>query len=146
MRMTRNSDDANDAIQDALLKSFRAIERFQPGKPFQPWLLRIVSNCCIDLIRHRKGVPESLDNHAHELQDGSIDASETAESKAFGELIRGAVDRLPERYRAIVMMRHFRDMEVNEIAHELNKPEGTIKSWLFRARALLRKDLQVAMG
>jgi RNA polymerase sigma-70 factor (ECF subfamily) len=49
--------------------------------------------------------------------------------------------RLPARYREIVMMRHFRQMEVNEIAAEMHRPEGTVKSWLFRARAMLRKDL-----
>jgi RNA polymerase sigma-70 factor, ECF subfamily len=43
-------------------------------------------------------------------------------------------------------MRHFKHMDVNEIAHALNKPEGTIKSWLFRARALLKKDLQVVLN
>jgi len=57
-----------------------------------------------------------------------------------------AVERLPENYRRIVFMRHFRHIDVNEIAQELKKPEGTIKSWLFRARAMLRKDLQVAFG
>jgi MFS family permease len=57
-----------------------------------------------------------------------------------------AIGRLPEKYRSIIVMRHFKHMDVNEIAIELNKPEGTIKSWLFRARAILKKDLQVALG
>ena len=57
-----------------------------------------------------------------------------------------AIHRLPVKYRKIIFMRHFQHKDVNEIAEELKKPEGTIKSWLFRARALLRKDLRVAMG
>ncbi len=61
-------------------------------------------------------------------------------------LIVEAVSRLPERYRNIITMRHFDHMDVNEIAIALDKPEGTIKSWLYRARALLKKDLSVALG
>ena len=53
-----------------------------------------------------------------------------------------AIKRLPWRYRQIIMMRHFEHMDVNEIAVQLHKPEGTIKSWLFRARAMLQKDLE----
>lgn len=60
--------------------------------------------------------------------------------------IMDAIGRLPENYRRIILMRHFRHMDVTEIAEALDKPEGTVKSWLFRARVLLKKDLTLALG
>lgn len=146
MRMLRDSEDANDAVQDALVKAFRAIDSFQPGRPVLPWLMRICSNCCVDALRHRRQAPESLDKHEYSLCDPTQSVEDGAANGIDGEIVRAAVERLPIRYRTIIFMRHFRQMEVGEIASALNKPEGTIKSWLFRARALLRKDLQVALG
>ncbi len=146
MRMLRDPEDANDAVQDALVKAFRAIHQFQPGRPVLPWLLRICSNCCVDIMRHKKATPESLEKHEFALTDDSVDVSDSAETGMRSELVHAAVNRLPERYRDIITMRHFRHMEVCEIAMALNKPEGTIKSWLFRARARLRRDLQIALG
>jgi RNA polymerase sigma-70 factor (ECF subfamily) len=69
-----------------------------------------------------------------------------AEDNIDREQVLTAINRLPSRYRKIIMLRHFNHMDVNEIAHELKAPEGTIKSWLFRARNLLKRDLQIAMG
>jgi len=62
-----------------------------------------------------------------------------------GQVIE-AIERLPDKYKRIIFMRHFKHMDVNEIATALDKPEGTIKSWLFRARALLKKDLHLALN
>jgi RNA polymerase sigma-70 factor (ECF subfamily) len=78
------------------------------------------------------------------------DKGESLERRASGSIVQSqvlaAIGRLPDHYRCIIMMRHFQHKDVMEIAVELDKPEGTIKSWLFRARALLKKDLQLAVG
>ncbi len=140
-RMLRDTDDASDAVQETLVKGLRAIKRFHPGRPVLPWLLRICSNCCVDQIRTRKQRPECLEKFEGVLADGSKGAAEELEERLESEVIRTAIERLPSRYRDIIWMRHFRDMDVAEIAAALKKPEGTIKSWLFRARALLKKDL-----
>ncbi len=142
MRMLRDVEDANDATQDTFLKAVRALPKFETGRPLLPWLLRINSNCCVDILRGRRVQLECIDNHEHNLSDASADVEEGVETSIGLEAIRDAVQRLPERYRQIVMMRHYRHMDVCEIATELGKPEGTIKSWLFRARALLRNELQ----
>jgi len=145
LRMLRNPDDANDAVQDALLKAFRAIRSFHNGRPVQPWFLRIVANCCVDTIRTRRHDCEPLEPHEFALVDPRVRVAEEAEDAMLDEEIRGAIERLPNPYRRIIQMRHFGHMEVGEIADLLNKPEGTIKSWLFRARALLRKELSPAV-
>jgi RNA polymerase sigma-70 factor (ECF subfamily) len=146
MRMLRNADDANDAVQETLVKAFRAIRDFHTDRPLRPWLCRICSNCCVDAVRNRKRDAGSLDQHEYALCDESQDLEEQASGNFRSTVVREAVEKLPRKYREIIMMRHYRHMDVIEIAEALKKPEGTIKSWLFRARALLKKDLQVALG
>jgi RNA polymerase sigma-70 factor (ECF subfamily) len=146
LRMLRDPEDAEDAVQDTFVKAFKAIGTFEPGRPLLPWLMRICSNCCVDIIRGRKSGQECIDKHEHAIFDVDADVQTGVESRIRVEKVREAVSRLPERYRRIIEMRHYRHMDVNEIAVALNTPEGTIKSWLFRARALLKKDLQVALG
>lgn len=141
MRMLRDPEDANDAVQDALVKAFRGIGFFQSGRPLLPWLLRILCNCCVDSIRRRKSAPESIDRHEFSLEDPDGCVHTKADTRLLGEAVRDAMKRLPKRYRQILVMRHFRQMDVGEIATALGKPEGTIKSWLFRARVMLRKEL-----
>jgi len=144
MRMLRNTDDAYDAVQDTLVKAYRAIRDFDPGRPVKPWLCRICTNCCVDTVRYRKRAGEPLENHEHLLADASIDIETTTSDAMEQADVAEAIGRLPEKYRSILMMRHYEHLEVNEIADRLDKPEGTVKSWLFRARALLRKELQPA--
>ncbi|MBI1755951.1 MAG: sigma-70 family RNA polymerase sigma factor [Fimbriimonas ginsengisoli] len=146
LRMLRNSDDANDVVQETLVKAFRAIGDFDPERPLRPWLCRICANCCVDAVRGKRREGEPLEGHENLIRDDGPDVDESAGDSIEREQVLNAVERLPERYRRIIFMRHFRHMDVNEIAVALGKPEGTIKSWLFRARAMLRKDLQVAMG
>ena len=146
MRMLRDQEDADDAVQDTFVKAFRGIQTFEQGRPLLPWLMRICSNCCVDIIRGRKHSDENIENHEHALFDAGSDVVEGVDAKFRGQRVREAVSRLPERYRKIIEMRHFGHMDVIEIARALNTPEGTIKSWLFRARAILKKDLQVAFS
>lgn len=146
MRMLRNSEDASDAVQETFIKAWRAIGDFDPKRPIKPWFCRICANCCVDIVRDRKRQVEDLDKYEHAVADPSIDPQGLAEEAMTSHEVREAIARLPEQYRQIVMMRHFRHMDVNEIALALNRPEGTVKSWLFRARSMLRQDLGVAVG
>lgn len=140
-RMLRNGDDANDAVQEAFVKAFKGLKDFDSRRPLKPWLTRICANCCVDIIRERKRKTESLEPYEFMLESTDTSLDEEAERSLARERIGEALKKLPRKYRDIVMMRHFRDMEVNEIAVELGTPEGTVKSWLFRARAMLRNDL-----
>lgn len=143
MRMLRDPEDANDAVQEALVKAFRGIGYFQSGRPLLPWLLRILGNCCVDMIRRKRALPESIERHEFSLEDPDGCVHTKAGARLMGEAVRDAMKRLPARYRQILVMRHFEQMDVGEIALQLGKPEGTIKSWLFRARVMLRKELPV---
>ncbi|MBS1716404.1 MAG: sigma-70 family RNA polymerase sigma factor [Armatimonadetes bacterium] len=143
LRTLRNADDAQDAVQETLLKAMRAIKEFDSGRPIRPWLARICANCCMDVLRQRKRTPESIEGHEHLVAD-QASLEQEASARMERDQVVEAVNHLPETYRRIIFMRHFRHMDVNEIASALNTPEGTVKSWLFRARAQLRKELLLA--
>jgi RNA polymerase sigma-70 factor (ECF subfamily) len=140
-RQLRNAEDANDAVQETLLRAFRALPTFDAARCIKPWLFRICHNCCVDILRARKLLGEPIESHELTLADPRVDIADIAEGEAENRMVVDAINRLPDPYRDIIVMRHFRHMEVNEIADRLNAPEGTVKSWLFRARTLLRKDL-----
>lgn len=141
MRLLRDSDDAQDAVQDTFLKACRALKSFDPSRPLLPWLLRICNNCCIDIVRARKQSADSLGEFEHQVADDRVDIEGDLADSVDADLLRAAIRGLPHRYRQILTMRLDNNMEVNEIAESLGKPEGTVKSWLFRARALLRKAM-----
>lgn len=145
MRLLGNGDDAADATQLTFVKAHRSLKEFDTSRPLRPWLYRICANVCTDTVRSKHRGVEPLENHAYMLESGQ-NVEETAEQAEMGQVIRRAVQRLPERYRKIIVLRHFEQMDVEEIAKLLKAPEGTIKSWLFRARALLRRDLEAVLA
>ncbi|MEQ1822018.1 MAG: RNA polymerase sigma factor [Fimbriimonadaceae bacterium] len=145
-RILRNPEDAVDAVQETFIKAYKAIGAFDSQRPIKPWLCRICGNCCIDIVRGRKERSESLDQHEYMLVDQASSPDQVAADGDRDQAIANAIDRLPPRYREIVVMRHYRQMEVSEISNALGTPEGTVKSWLFRARRQLRQELTPVMS
>lgn len=145
IRMLRNQDDAQDVCQETFLKAFAGLRSFDSERPLLPWILKICRNCCIDAVRARKRGPEADDAMENRADERSATVHDTVADSLRDQELSSAIDRLPGRYREIMTMRHVHSMEINEIADRLDRPEGTVKSWLFRARALLKKDLSPAM-
>lgn len=135
-----NYEDAQDAVQTTFIKVHRSLSEFDTRRPFSPWLYRICANVCTDMLRRRKPA-ESLEDFEYCLVS-ELAPDEDAERKSRNNEIRKAVSRLPVRYRKIMEMRHYESLDVNEIAERLHAPEGTVKSWLYRARAMLKKELE----
>jgi RNA polymerase sigma-70 factor (ECF subfamily) len=144
LRLLGNGDDAADATQVTFVKAHRSMREFDTSRPLKPWLYRICTNVCTDIVRGRHRSHESLDSHAHVLEGGERPEA-AAERGEMQGIIQRAIARLPERYRRIIVLRHYEQMDVDEIAREVGAPEGTIKSWLFRARAILKQELSGAM-
>lgn len=145
-RMLGDPEEAAEAAQESFVKAYYALERFRQDSKFLTWLFKIASNTCIDLSRARSRRRESL------LEEGAV---ETAGSQANGSspeqtalrgessrLVREAVLRLPEKYRAALVMFHFSGMSIKEISGALGRPEGTVKSDLHVAREMLRRKLE----
>jgi RNA polymerase sigma factor (sigma-70 family) len=132
----RDPNDADDAVQDGLLAAWRSIGRFDPRRPFRPWLMRIVLNAARDL-RRRRLVRETLPLGGHEA---SRDA--TPDRQAGRALLRArlteALATLPERARVAVTLFDAEGYSHGEIAELLDVPEGTVRSDVFHARRNLR--------
>lgn len=142
-RLLRNDEDAADAAQMTFVKAQRSIREFDAAREFAPWLYRICSNVCIDVARRRKRTGEDLESHAYYLESDSDPEGDAIRSQ-LGRRVREAVRRLPKQYREVIVLRHFAGMDVSEVAHALGAPVGTVKSWLFRARAMLRRELEAS--
>ena len=147
LRMMGNREDAQDCAQEALLRAFRAFDRFRDDASPKTWLYRIAYNTCIDELRRRRGVV-SLDT----LREGGFDVPDGAAERAYEqlehreryELVRQAVDQLPEDQRAALVLRDFQQLSYEEIAAALQQPEGTIKSRINRAREKVKNYVKQA--
>ena len=139
--ITGDSAEADEAAQDAFVKAFYALERFRPGAPFRPWLLRIVAN---EAINRRKatvrratvglsvaGDPPSGDTALS--PEGAVLASERREAVLSG------LRRLRDDDRLVIAYRYFFDLSETEMADALGVAQGTVKSRLSRAMTRLRE-------
>lgn len=142
-RMLNNCDDARDIVQEAFVRAYNSLERFRADANFQTWLFKIASNLCIDLIRSRRS------KHAESLEEEINDPPAPRQFQpedvviqgAVSEVVQQAILELPERYRRAVILRHMVGMSIDEIAEMLSIPSGTVKTHLYRARAILRDRL-----
>lgn len=135
-----DAHDADDAVQDALFSAWRAINRFDPARPFGPWLMKIVVNAAADLRRRRKL------RQTDEVPEGTADTGPTPDRETDRALLRAALDRalatLPERRRIALVLHDAEGYVHEEIATMLDVPVGTVRSDVFHARRAMR----VALG
>jgi len=137
-------DDADDAAQDGFLAAWRHLGRYDPARPFGPWLLRIVANAAADRRRRRKvRQTEELSPVTPSRDAGpAVDADRTALRAALAD----ALERLPERQRTAVVLFDVEGYSHAEIAGILGVPEGTVRSDVFHARRALRVPLATWRG
>jgi RNA polymerase sigma-70 factor (ECF subfamily) len=140
-RLLGQREEAADATQSTFLKAYRSLKDFDVRRALKPWLFKICVNVCIDMQRARSLSPCSLSDLEGTLPAGEESAPQVEREELRRE-VRSAIARLPIRYRQVVILRHYYGLEVAEIAEVVGAPSGTVKSWLYRARALLRKRLK----
>ena len=143
--ITGSAADAEDAVQEAAVKAYRALGRFRRGEPFRPWLLAIVANEARNR-RRSAGRRERLALRAAEdpLSGGAVPSPEAAllESERREELL-AAVDELREDDRLVIACRYFLSLSEEETAATLGWRRGTVKSRTSRALGRLRERLEV---
>jgi RNA polymerase sigma-70 factor (ECF subfamily) len=133
--------DAEDVVQEALVKAYRSLDSFRLDRPFRPWLLRIVANEARNAHRTSARRAAREDREARGPARGIIDpALEVADRQAHDHLL-AAVDRLPERLSRVVVCRYLLELDEAETATVLGLPRGTVKSRLSRGLGRLRDDL-----
>jgi RNA polymerase sigma-70 factor, ECF subfamily len=131
-------EDAEDAVQEGFLHSYRALDRFRPEQAFGAWLHRIVANAALDIARRRKV------RDADELPEtvaSPLPSRDPAESQELRHRLQAAMAQLGARQRAVIVLHDIEGFKHAEIGAALGIPEGTARSDLHHARAQLRRLL-----
>jgi RNA polymerase sigma-70 factor, ECF subfamily len=154
LRLTGNAAEADDLVQETMLKAYRAWHQFQQGTNAKGWLLTILRHAFINEYRRRTRHPETVDVDAiepfsvfEEVQDD--DPQGTFFDRIVDDEVLKAIDQLPEQFREAVVLSDVEGLSYDEIARILEVPVGTVKSRLFRARRQLQHklyDYAVGMG
>ena len=150
--MTRNPADAEDLVQDTMLRAYRSFDRFEPGTNLKAWLFRIMTNAYINTYRKKQREPKSVSQDEveefdlyRELKAGDPDLARTPETIVLDSLvdsdITDAIDDLAEPFRLAVVLSDIEGFSYAEMADIMDVPLGTVMSRLHRGRKALQKRL-----
>jgi len=148
-RLLGEGEDAHDAVQEAFLSAFRSIDGFQGNARLSTWLHRIVVNAALMRLRTRRRKPEEPidallpgflpDGHREERRPWQPGAA--LERREQRQLVRAAIDRLPDSYRTVLLLRDIEELDTAEVAEMLGVSPAVVKTRLHRARQALREIL-----
>ena len=151
-RMLRDQALAEDLAQEVFLRVYKARERYEPEARFTTWLYRIATNLALNAIRNRKGEVQEASSDESDGQprvERFVDPKPSVEQQLMQSdrerLIRQAVEALPEKQRAAVILHKYQDVDYRQIAGILSTSESAVKSLLFRAYETLRARLEPLM-
>ena len=142
--------EAEDAAQEAFLRAYRALERFDLERPFAPWIKRITTNLCLNWLESAQArtqllaaelssndQPVSMDNWAQ----AAPSPEQTLVREEQSTKLHQAILALPPRYRVAIELRHFQELSYEEMAAVMERPLSSVKSDLFRARKMLAEKM-----
>ncbi len=149
LRLTSNDKEAEDLVQDAMLRAFRFFDKFQQGTNLKAWLLKVMTNVFLNRVKKSPNRPALVDFDTLEEVLGEADdgrESVTSSSELFRELldddVARALDELPLEYRTPVLLSAIEDLSYKEIADIMDCPVGTVMSRLYRGRKMLERSLR----
>jgi RNA polymerase sigma-70 factor, ECF subfamily len=140
--LLRDPHDAQDAVQDACIRAYRAFDRFQ-GANGRAWLLTIVRNVCYSQLRqNRRGPAEvAFEDEVHGSTQDHADANELAWHEIKSAQLHKALERLPAEFREVIVLHEIEGLAYRQIAEVAGIPIGTVMSRLARARGRLQAEL-----
>ena len=155
-RLLRNEEDAQDAVQQAFLSAFRALPSFNGQSRLTTWLHRIVTNAALMKLRSRGRQPEdSIEDllpafledghHTAQFSEWALPAESKLLQRETRAHVRSAIDKLPDAYRTVLLLRDIEELNTEETAQLLGVTSNTVKIRLHRARQALLKLLQPTM-
>ncbi|MBA2426742.1 MAG: sigma-70 family RNA polymerase sigma factor [Actinobacteria bacterium] len=152
LRMTRSPADAEDLVQETMLRAYRSFDRFEPGTNLKAWLFRIMTNAYINIYRKRQREPQQIS--AEEVEDFDLyrelkthdpQFEATPENIVLDQLLDAdivtAIEDLPEQFRLAVILSDVEGFTYAEMAEIMEVPMGTVMSRLHRGRKALQKRL-----
>lgn len=149
VRIVRRAETAEDLAQEAFLKAYRALGRFDPERKFSSWLFKIAHNTALDSLRREGREPLSLDAPIGDQEEppeppvdpGAENPFDRAAGRDLGRALEAAIREIRPEYREILLLRFVEELSYEEIAEVLEAPMGTVKIHIYRAR----RDLARAM-
>jgi RNA polymerase sigma factor (sigma-70 family) len=147
IRILKNREDAEEALQDAFVRVYRALSSFEWKSSFSTWLYRIVYNTCATAVGKKNGKHNlSLDivdedGPQMEIESDELQPDMRMESDEFSKIVCEEVEKLPVVYGSTFTLFTIQEMSYEEIVHITGLPLGTVKARLFRARTMLRKAI-----
>ena len=157
-RILRNREEAEETAQDAFVKAFGAIDRYDPSYRFSSWIFKIANNLAIDRLRKRELDTVPLDGSAHATSaeegertriippDPGEGPDRYTENRELGSRIDQALGHLRPEYRSAVILRHVEGRSYEEVGRIMGIPEGTAKTYVHRARSDLQELLAAVQG
>lgn len=150
LRMTKNSNDAEDLVQETFVKAYRFWDKFEQGSNCRAWLFKIMTNIFINDYRAKSRAPQSVD--VDDIDDGYLynyladsKSGQNPEQQLFAKLldddVKRAIEELPDDFRVVVVLSFLEGFSYQEIAEIADLQLGTVKSRLHRGRKLLQKQL-----
>lgn len=141
LSLLRDRAQAEDAAQEALVRIWNALPRYDGRASLSTWVYTIARNRCLTALQRRRD-EDSLSDAQIAIEVETTTPTLPDEPEAGDGLLRGLVDALPERYRSTLTLYYYEDRSIQEVARMLGMPEGTVKTNLFRARSLLLGSLE----
>ncbi len=132
--LTKNGADAEDLVQDTLLRAFRFFHKFESGTNFKAWAIRILKNLFFNNCSRNKRAPASV---SFEMLEKMTADDPTSDRMELGETVDKVLRQLPRDYRHVTLLAGMGSLKYSEIAEVLGVPAGTVMSRLFRARRML---------
>lgn len=148
-RMLGNKHEAEDIAQEAFVRAFINIHTFDINRKFSTWLYRIGTNLCIDRIRKKKpdyyldadiAGTDGLNMYSQIASTTELPEEEVVKME-MQERVQYEITRLPDKYRAVIILKYMEDLPLQEISEILDMPLGTVKTRIHRGREALRKQL-----
>jgi len=147
LRMTGDAPAAEDLVQEAFLKAWKNLHRFERGTNFKAWIFTILTNAYINDYRRAARAPEVVTDFSEVEPEGPVETPHlSAEDVArlgdrLGDAARKALEKVPDEFRLVFLLATLEDLSYREIAAMMGIPIGTVMSRLFRARTMLREEL-----
>ena len=139
-RMMGNREEAEDVSQEAFIRMYNSLSRYNPEYKFITWTLKITTNLCLDNLRKRKAETVPIDEW-FEIKDEKDTPEEEYIRKESQRLVQDAIMKLPDKYREFLILFHHRNMSYQEIMDVTGESLTIVKNRLYRARQMLKEEL-----
>ncbi len=151
-RYSGNGADAEDILQESFIKAFSSLQKCQLNENsyFATWLYRIAINCALDHVRRSRRHEDMVEWNEKAAARAFIDETATPEDEyrnsEIRRQVRRSLEKLSDRKRMVVVLRHYQQLKIGEIAAAMGCSQGSVKKQLFRALAQLKKELPAPLG